>query len=446
MPEVAANISGGDSWRAAISTVAARLAALGGSAQILGPSELAIYPQRKFVAGWRVSIRFADLERRLHILLTAGFPWQPPRVALVDRPEFLTWPHVEQDGLLCLGNEELSVDPDDAGSAVVRLLDLASQLVGSLVRGECDKDFRDEFLSYWIFAADQPAAPLVSLIEATPPSRLVRLWRGKTQYVLGETEAQLEAWVANRSGGKPARFETEPAALLWLEDPIAPRDYPRRPGELWKLAARTPGGGGALLEQLVLATPDKFVAVLGFATQNGPALAACTFLQPAAPKHGANQPLQKGFRPGEVPTDILTARYFGSAKLVRAPIDRADAAWVHGRGQDARANSLGAKTIAVIGCGSLGAPIAIALAQAGVTRLILIDPDFLNWANIGRHPLGAGCVGVAKAKALAEKLRADLPHLAIEYHVADVDEIVRMHPEVLRRCDLIISATGSWRS
>lgn len=57
-----------------------------------------------------------------------------------------------------------------------------------------------------------------------------------------------------------------------------------------------------------------------------------------------------------------------------------------------------------MGCGSLGSPVAIALAQAGVGRLTLIDYDHLKWANIGRHPLGAASVDDEKAKAVAESL------------------------------------------
>ena len=50
----------------------------------------------------------------------------------------------------------------------------------------------------------------------------------------------------------------------------------------------------------------------------------------------------------------------------------------------------------IVGCGSVGAPVAIALAQAGVGRFILLDPDILKPSNISRHPLGAQYLGRMK--------------------------------------------------
>ena len=38
--------------------------------------------------------------RRIDVLATAAFPAVPVRTALVDHPVFMTWPHVESDGVL----------------------------------------------------------------------------------------------------------------------------------------------------------------------------------------------------------------------------------------------------------------------------------------------------------------------------------------------------------
>jgi molybdopterin/thiamine biosynthesis adenylyltransferase len=199
-----------------------------------------------------------------------------------------------------------------------------------------------------------------------------------------------------------------------------------------------------LLADIACETPDKIVAMMGFPTANGPALAATVVAAPAPPKHGARDPLLKGFRAGTVPDEILMARYFGGAKLMRRPVERADAEWIHGRGQDPRSTTLRKATATVIGCGSVGAPIAIALAQAGIGRLVLVDFELLSWANVGRHPLGAAAVRRNKAKSLAQKLRLDFPHLVVEHYEVDVDTMVRKYPQALESSNLIVSATGSW--
>ena len=261
-------------------------------------------------------------------------------------------------------------------------------------------------------------------------------------YLMGEDEASIKAWLVNRSGSIEPAFTTETAPLFWIGEALIPTSYPKSTSELRAFlgdhAARV------MLDDIVVGRPDQIVSVLGFATANGPALAGVLLSAPQAARHGAREPLTKGFRAGAVPQSTLTSRYYGGATLARATVMRADPTWIHGRGQDLRAMDLRRATVVMIGCGSIGAPVALLLAQAGIGRLILIDPDILSWANVGRHPLGASYVGTLKAKGLAEKLRADLPHMTVDYHATDLDAILRKSPEILSGASLIIAATGSW--
>lgn len=431
-------------FEVARANVASWLAQLGAEWRSLTAEELRAYPARGLAAGWRLSVQFSSGLRRLDFLLPSGFPWQAPRVALVDRPPFLDWPHVEHDGVLCAAPSTLEVDPDDPARVVASVLGDASTLVERLIAGELDGDFEDEFLSYWDWAADKSGPSFISLLNAVAPTRLVRVWRGSTVYVLGETDMDLKRWLANRFGKKLETFRTDAAGLFWFGAPPPPRNYPRTGQALRALISRGGADANDLLSRLVRDTPDKVVAALAFETANGPALAGTIVRPPDRARHGAHNQLTKGFRPGAVPESILLQRYLGGSNIMRRSIDRADPAWIHGRGQDPRAAQLRGKTVAVIGCGSIGGPIAVTLAQAGVGRLILIDFDRLKWANVGRHPLGAQVVGQFKAKGLAEKLRADFPHIVVDHYDIDVDTAVRRHGDLLATCHLVVSVTGSW--
>jgi molybdopterin/thiamine biosynthesis adenylyltransferase len=431
-------------FRAAQAQVAVWLTRLGGNPEPIAASELSRYVGRGFAAGWRFPVQFSNGIRRLELLLPIGFPWQPPRVALIDRPPFLTWPHVERDGLLCVASNTLEIDPNDPAGAAAVMVGAASDLVETLIGGAYDSEFRDEFLSYWDYAADAGGAALISLVEPAPPTRTIRLWRGKGFYLLADTDAAIEQWLLNRGGKKPDGFSPEAAALVWVGTPPVPRDYPSSGQALRALADQAGGTADMLLSGLVRACPEKIVAMLGFDTAHGPALAGLVMPAPAAPKHGARDPLTKGFRAGMVPESVLLARYLGGAKLLRRSVERADPSWIHGRDQDPRTTRLRKVRVVLVGCGSLGAPIAIALAQAGVGHLVLVDFDRLRWANIGRHPLGAAHVGQFKAKALAEKLRSDFPHITVDHREVDIDTVARLHRANLDESDLIVSATGSW--
>lgn len=65
---------------------------------------------------------------------------------------------------------------------------------------------------------------------------------------------------------------------------------------------------------------------------------------------------------------------------------------------------LQAATVAVCGLGGLGSNVAIALARAGVGKLILIDFDCVDVTNLHRQQYKASQVGEAKAVALPENL------------------------------------------
>lgn len=57
--------------------------------------------------------------------------------------------------------------------------------------------------------------------------------------------------------------------------------------------------------------------------------------------------------------------------------------------------------VAVIGLGSLGGAVALALAKAGVGRFVLFDPDVVEPENVARHVGGVLTIGIPKVEAVA---------------------------------------------
>ena len=70
--------------------------------------------------------------------------------------------------------------------------------------------------------------------------------------------------------------------------------------------------------------------------------------------------------------------------------------------------------VAVCGLGGLGSNIAIALARAGVGRLLLIDYDRVDITNLHRQQYKANQIGKYKTEALAENLIEIAPYIRIE--------------------------------
>jgi sulfur-carrier protein adenylyltransferase/sulfurtransferase len=320
----------------------------------------------------------------------------------------------------------------------------AYALISECIEGRNRDDFLDEFYSYWNPDATGPT--LWSLVTPQPPSRFLAFVRGDRYTVLGESAASLNHWLDNRYGPREGRI-VEQGALLWLERPLFPSEYPKTVKDLWNIADRA--GGCALLSELVSPSPNATFLLLGSMTSNGPSLGGVLIPRPSATDvRGRNlNTLNKGFRPGKVPRAVLATRYFGGTTTAsRCRTDRADGPWIHGRDHNNEIPILEKAKVALLGCGSLGAPAAIQLASSGVGSLLLIDRESLKWANLGRHPLGAPYIDVPKAAGLAKELRSRFPHLLVESIDSSWEEALRENPNLLEECDLIVSAIGSWNA
>ncbi len=78
--------------------------------------------------------------------------------------------------------------------------------------------------------------------------------------------------------------------------------------------------------------------------------------------------------------------------------------------------------VAVCGLGGLGSNIAIALARAGVGRLILVDFDTVDITNLNRQQYKVTQLGMEKSAALTENLREINPWLDITAHTTRITE------------------------
>lgn len=393
-----------------------------------------------YIEGWRIALHCSGDPHPVDLCLDRNYPFSPPHFVLVNPPPLLTWPHVEENGALCVLNGASTVDPTEPIEVARRLLtEQVYPLIAACESGANQNDFRVEFISYWNRKLSAGAVVLHSLLSPAGPSRPVRIWRGNKFMVAAEEESTLVTWLRNLTGHQKQSYSTDHSCLLWLEQPLLPSDYPQRASDVWRLAQKTPHGG-ELLHNLASLERLRFPIIIGAPTENGPCFASVTVS--AASKREA---LVAGFRPGHLPPDLLAQRIFCTSEtVVRGTVERADAAWIHGRDHDSRQKILRNARIAVVGCGAVGAPVAQQLAMSGVANILLVDPDPLKWSNVGRHVLGAGSVNSKKAEALCGQLRSNFPHSSFEFRANDFETVLSEEPALLHECDLVVCATGAW--
>ena len=95
-------------------------------------------------------------------------------------------------------------------------------------------------------------------------------------------------------------------------------------------------------------------------------------------------------------------------------------------------------TVAVCGLGGLGSNIAIALARAGIGKLLLIDFDRVDITNLHRQQYKANQIGFHKADALAENLLEIAPYTEITAVTAKITE--ENFADLLKGADVVCEA------
>ena len=93
-------------------------------------------------------------------------------------------------------------------------------------------------------------------------------------------------------------------------------------------------------------------------------------------------------------------------------------------------------TVAICGLGGLGSNIAVALARAGVGKLILIDFDTVDITNLHRQQYKANQIGMNKTDALAYNLCEIAPFTTVETHNVRITE--NNAKKLLENADIIL--------
>lgn len=390
-------------------------------------------PRRK-VASWDLELEHPLVgKQRVRFSIRRDFPATAPQVHF-DKKLCLVLPHIEEDGRFCHG---IDAEPEDYDWPVARAVKVIERLQWFLEQSaDSDwvrKEFQNERLAYWPRFCEQFRA---SYGSASPHDVRVAL-----EPLDGVQEGKIAAYYLgsrkDRSALMVATFgEVDPHALAvrhgWHSGTLVrgnavyvplpeqhtwtPLDWPRTLAEL---------------EALVAALTDNEFSVTHWAE---------------AHREDAPHPLMAvlvqgtvcyGYLIGAPAVPLLTL-----PGIVPVPIERIDANWALSRDQDAPVlTSRRAKRVLLLGCGSLGSPVAELLARGGIGELHLLDKELFNSENCARHVLGAADIGLGKAASLAKRLRLAVPGVNVKAITALAADWVRSVSKP-NTYDLVIDCTG----
>lgn len=112
------------------------------------------------------------------------------------------------------------------------------------------------------------------------------------------------------------------------------------------------------------------------------------------------------------------------------------------RGRGLTSETLGDRTVLIVGCGSVGSYAAEQLARSGVGTLVLVDPDRVDATNLSRTSFAVADLGVFKTDAIRRRLLNLHPSMAIDTDATAVGDMSEVELDSLvRRSDVVVAAT-----
>lgn len=258
----------------------------------------------------------------------------------------------------------------------------------------------------------------------------------EVQAVVTEIRDATDAVIGNWSGALPAGLEAgKEITIPWIfiDETILPDGKPQSVSNLMGRFAKTPR-----VADLSPSQPARWFAVL-YKMEVGFQADGVGWLFPFlyGPKR-VFRPAKPGQREQPPRITFIPTYRAGEADL------------------SARVPSVGIlreKTIAVVGIGAVGAPLAIELARNGCRKLHLLDHDVVEPGNSMRWPLGASAWGRAKTESLSAFIRREYPWTEVKEHFHAIGSFVDERPEtgddsvfksILSDVNLIVDGTASY--
>lgn len=367
------------------------------------------------------------------LVLPLDFPARPAEVH-VDRDLCLVLPHVEESGKVCLGSPAKPGDYESPAHAVADTLrDFEAYLDKCADLVWVKAEFQRERLAYWARYCEaykrRRGFPAPRAVQAA-----LEPFKGYAEgnlagYAQGSKGQRSLLWLATMNGADAnvlahrhqwAKGTRQRGHVLLVEMPESakwtPQDWPQTLADLEQEVAEWTDHELSVVSWIQGKKDDQPKPFLIILVQGTVAFGFCL-----AP------PL----------VSVLT-----TVGLVPVVIERVDANWAL-----ARDHELGIiqprrqKRVLLLGCGSLGSPVAELMARAGVGNLTLVDMEFFEPENTARHLLGFSSVNNSKAVELAIRLRREVPGINVKGHHA-------LASSWLAHCvrqgdfDLVIDCTG----
>lgn len=404
----------------------------------LGPQELRAPPfnDAKLVEVVEGRTRVGGREIVLYLGVDRRFPVSLPRVYLRPPKGLGFLPHVEHTGLICYQEPEgLLIDTERSGEVLVwaaeRAVRALEEQLAFLEWGEVPPDFMDEFPAYLRRLSRGKA--LHAFLNPDGRVRKIRVYRddtgGKREYqFVSDSQRVVEAYFTHRP--EALRSLTQRTAL-YLPLREGTRVFPPEPEKPWTLD---------LVRRIVHEnlTPENWREFEKICASWKPKREELVILGLPRPSGGITL-VGLLFQNVEGGHPLLTGTASDQPEYLL--VKRLDPGYLLPRG--GAFLELRQASVLLVGCGAVGGYLALALAQAGIGSLTLVDPDVIAPENTFRHVLGRDAERKNKAVALKAEIERKYPYVEVNAVEAHIEGALHGGSINLSEFGLLIIATGN---
>ncbi len=371
-----------------------------------------------------------------HVVFPKGFPDHAVARVRLSSDAVLQVPHVEEGGFLCIDGDP---GPGRGQTPLVRvqnlLVSFRDEFLVPWAKGELKGDFAKEPQNYWQIhvgrqATKDDAARQVWTVDAVPRRAQVReglLLQGMGLIVAGERDKPFVQRLIKSFGRNASPQRRVLIAEIPLSHPLVPDNWPRNADALRRIVKLRLNETDfhRFHEQGIRRRRTREHRIVLFRGRDG----SFAFALPGGPPT---------VHPGARPYRGVRTRSRQSIQPML--VERIDPDWTVGRDQCPQVTPRQNKRIVVFGAGALGSPVVEQLAKAGVGHIALVDYDFMEPANIGRHLLGLQHVGHRKVTAVADAINESHPSCVVIPFSGSAQKWLQRNS--LRDYDVAVDLTG----
>lgn len=365
----------------------------------------------------------------LKIVLPINFPVELPKIYIINWDALSIFiPHVESNGLVCYtSSNNVIYDSDDTERIILASVLKAIETIEAGIKKKNSEDFRKEFIAFW----DQQKDCYPISFFATPNDSVKKL----TISFATKSKRIILNDIDSSRADVPVKFfreEIEPCNNIDVQYiPLRQKNkvYPPNPRNGWSKRRLI----NIVRKNTTQSTKRQFNDWINEKKQ----IARLLIIK--IPIDNQNEVII-GFWFEKNLKSIRNR----TTNFIPVIVQRFDLQYLLER--TSGEHHFTELNICVVGLGSVGSKLSNELANLGITRLTLIDPDRFESDNLFRHSLGADSLFCEEDNYKVDRLQAELerrnPYLQVEVESMDILSLIRSKADYFDQFDFTFICIG----